>query len=140
MKYELHSEISANAKRFDHMAIANIDILCRLMDKDSAVMFILGAECFDDKKHVVHPRGIRRQIHKVKRVATNKGLRQPLVVVAAESYKRQVVDLTNSRLYSDHFDRIEIYEPEDIDIIVTDKTTYPLTWENQINTKLNYTS
>ena len=68
---------------------------------------------------------------------------QPLVVVAAEDYKRQRKPLRESELYDDHFDRVEIYPPYEIDLIITDneivvadKTSFPSeSWERVIQAR-----
>ena len=52
-----------------------------------------------------------------------------LVVVVAEHYKLHDTRLNeDTKFYSQHFDRIALYEPRWVDVIITDRGTVPPDW------------
>jgi len=121
MEYELREERKLRPSRF---AAGNQRHLLGLLSPGDAVLILLGAESFDQERRVVHPRGI---VQRLSYIVEN--LRPGiccLVVVVAESYKRQASPLTdNTSFYSQHFDRIDLYPPQWIHLILTEKGSLP---------------
>jgi hypothetical protein len=103
--------------RFANLTVGHEDVLAGFLDKNTRVMVVLGAECFDVKGRVIHPWGLNHH-----------GFRQKLqsametcVVVVAEGYKFHDDLLSVSEAYRYHLDRIRLYAPEFVDVFVTTK-------------------
>ncbi len=102
-------------KPFDSITTGHEDTLASFLDKNTRVMVVLGAECFDQKGRVIHPwglkdRGFRRKL---------RGAAEICVVVVAEGYKFHEDLLTIPQFYRHHVDRIQLYEPKLVDAFVT---------------------
>lgn len=82
------------------------------------IMILIGAECFDRDRWVFHPGGIGEYIQGLRKLTEQQDA-DLLVVVVAESYKchDRLVELPE--FYQDRFDRLSLYEPGMIDVIVT---------------------
>ncbi|HEX9670069.1 MAG TPA: hypothetical protein VGC93_11365 [Thermoanaerobaculia bacterium] len=130
MEFELKEE--GTQRRAWSFGAGSEHHLLGLLAREDAVLILLGAECFDSDRRVVHPRGIFRRLDQLVRELSERGIRS-LVVVVAESYKLHGTSLTSdTTFYGQHFDRIALYDPQWIDLIVTDDTTYPERWRDVI--------
>lgn len=97
------------------VAVAEVESLTAFLDKETKVLVLLGAECFDDDRRVVHPQGL--DMGKLKeRLADASSHR---IVILAEEYKHQRDLLAHSRFYRYHLDRIKLYKPELVNSIIT---------------------
>jgi hypothetical protein len=94
--------------------------LLGLLKEGDSVLILLGAECFDTERHVVHARGILQGLENFMEDPKFKRVRS-MVVVVAESYKEQEMLRANINFYGQHFDRIDLYDANTIHTIVTDK-------------------
>ena len=102
-------------KRFGNVAAGPEDTLGSFLDKNTSVMLVLGAECFDRVGRVIHPWGLED-------LAFLKELRDRatlLVVVVAEGFKFQEDLLSKAEYFRHHSDRIRLYEPRFVDAFVT---------------------
>jgi translation initiation factor 2B subunit (eIF-2B alpha/beta/delta family) len=123
MEYELKQDRSL--RRFRNLAAGSEQHLLGLLARGDSVLILLGAECFDKDRRVVHPRGIASGLRNLILKLNRRGIRT-LVVVVAESYKcHEKLLNADTKFYGQHFDRIELYLPDLIDIIVSDDRTYP---------------
>jgi len=100
---------------FDNITAGHEDTLASLLDKNTRVMLVLGAECFDRKGRVIHPWGLKD--HGFRRKL--RGAAELRVVVVAEGYKFHEDLLSISQSYRYHLDRIQLYEPKFVDAFVT---------------------
>jgi len=88
--------------------------------KQTKIMIVLGAECFDNDRWVFHPQGVSDYLKTLRTVTRENGT-ELTVVVIAENYKfyHRLVELPE--YYQDRFDNISLYEPDLIDVIISDK-------------------
>jgi len=130
MEYELKED--RNLRRFRNLAAGGEDHLLGLLGKGDAALILLGAECFDVERRMVHPRGFGRGLGALLRELEKCGI-PSLVAVVAESYKRHSALLTaDTNFYGQHFDRIDLYPPELVHLIVTDEGTLPGDWRTPV--------
>lgn len=117
MEYEFKEE--RGLRRFRNFAAGSGEHLLGLLRKHDKVLVLLGAECFDSDRRMVHPRGI----HSILDTLMNKLEKDVCrVVVVAESYKCHAGSLiADIDFYGQHFDRIDLYPPHLIHCIITDK-------------------
>lgn len=130
MEYELKENRDVRDRL--NLAAGSESHLLGLLGAGDAVLVLLGAECFDAEKRVVHPRGI---VHRLARLVPRLARRniRVLVVVVAEHYKLHDTRLSeDTKFYSQHFDRIDLYQPGWIDVIVTDRGTVPAEWQTAV--------
>lgn len=80
------------------------------------LLVILGAECFSDNGKAIHPRGALEMI--VNLISTK---RDCLIVILAESYKKRDVDSLISGSDLMHMQRLDVYTPKHIDMILSDE-------------------
>jgi hypothetical protein len=123
MEYELkaHEEL----RTFRNFAAGTEHHLLSLLTNRDFVLVLLGAECFDRKNRVVHPRGLVQGFGSLLQELRNRRIRY-LVAVVAETYKLHTIELTaDINFYGQHFDRIELYSPDWIDLILTDDPDWP---------------
>ncbi len=113
MMYDLKEE---NYHQDLKNTFAGIDKLMR----PAKIMFILGAECYDKHRWVFHPEGISDYLKSLRSLAEEKNI-ELVVVIVAEFYKcyRRLIELPE--YYKDRFDKISLYQPELIDVIISDK-------------------
>jgi len=111
-------EVPLGERRFRRVAAGDKNTLAKLVEKDTKVMVVLGVECFDKKGRVLHPWGLEdRDERWIKR---RLGDREAFCVVAvAEGYKFHSDLLSNPQAFRHHLDRVQLYEPKLIDVIVT---------------------
>ena len=122
MVYALRSRIEDPLN--ERIADGDEAVLVGLLDNDSDMLIIIGAECYDDSRRVIHPRGARDRIDKLKKLERWKVKRKPEVWVLAESYKQHDGNLIDAiRFFRYHLDRLDVYPGELIDEIITEKTT-----------------
>jgi len=120
MEYELKE--MRIFRPFRNFAAGNEKHLLALLKETDQVLILLGAECFDIERRMVHPRGFRPLLSTI--LEEMKG-RVCWVVVVAESYKRNDHLLTDdTQFYGQHFDRIDLYPPDLIHCIITDDDIY----------------
>jgi len=124
IEYELKEN-----ERFRHdrlMAAGPWSILAELLEKGDRVLIVLGAECFDSKRRVVHARGIADELACfLTKLQDSKHYIPAVVVVVAESYKARPETLASDvHFFGQHFDRVDLYPAECIDIIITEKKIY----------------
>lgn len=117
-------------------AAGNEDVLVGLLKGGDSVVLLLGAECFDKDKRVVHARGFARGLGALKtRVQEVDGGVSFAVVVLAEEYKLAKEPLNATRFYDDHYDQVDLYHGKDIDLIVQGAAVLPKDWLGHV-TKL----
>lgn len=111
------SAIKGSAERcFRRIAAGDKNTLAKVVEDDMKVMVVLGAECFDRRGRVLHPWGLA-DVEFIK-----DKLGDPTafsVVVVAEGYKFQEDLLANPQVFRYHLDRVQLYDPEWVDVIVT---------------------
>jgi hypothetical protein len=123
MEYEIKAQEELRA--FRNFAAGTEHHLLNLLTYRDFVLVLLGAECFDRKNRVVHPRGPVQGFGSLLQELRNREIRY-LVAVVAETYKLHTVELTaDTNFYGQHFDRIELYSPDWIDLILTDDPDWP---------------
>jgi hypothetical protein len=131
MEYELKEHFDRDPA-YDIAAGSGRHLFNLLKDRDS-VLILLGAECFDAKGRVVHPRGIGPGLDDLTKQLKAKRV-HCLTVVVAESYKRHTASLAEDTIfYRQHFDRIELYPSELIHLIITNAAVKPEDWRNVMN-------
>jgi translation initiation factor 2B subunit (eIF-2B alpha/beta/delta family) len=108
-------EASRNGAPFGRIAFGSRDTLAKFIEGDTDVMVILGAECFDKKGRVVHPLGVEDIGEFKKRLECGAFS----LVVVAEGYKFNQDLLSVAPFFCHHLDRIHLYDPELIDIIIS---------------------
>jgi hypothetical protein len=108
-------EVTREERRFGRVAAGNKTTLSKLVEDDVRVMVVLGAECFDKRGRVLHPQGLEDVEWIKEKVGNDKAFS---VVVVAEGYKFHEDLLAIPQAFR-HLDRIQLYEPELINIIVT---------------------
>jgi hypothetical protein len=108
-------EIQKDKRPFRRIAAGDKEALSGFRNTDTKIMVVLGAECFDKKGRVVHPWGLK-DVDILKRLRASG---EACVVVVAEGYKFHEDLLSISQFYRYHLDRIQLYEPNLIDVIVT---------------------
>ena len=107
---------SVRDRRFRRIAAGDKNALVKLVENDMKVMVVLGAECFDRTGRVIHPWGLEE----VEFIAQKIGYAPAFcVVIVAEGYKYQEDLLANPQVFRHHLDRIQLYEPGLVDVIVT---------------------
>lgn len=117
MEYELKE--MRTFRPFRNFAAGNEKHLLALLKDADQVLVLLGAECFDKERRMVHPRGFRPLLSTILEEMKGRVCR---VLVVAESYKRNDDLLTaDTRFYGQHFDRIDLYPPGLIHCVLTDK-------------------
>jgi len=130
MEYELKE--SSNMRGLWSFAAGAEGHLLGLVAPGDAVLVLLGAECFDGERRVVHARGIVRRLERLVRRLRNRGVKS-LVAAVAETYKLHDTSLTqDTKFYSQHFDRIALYQPQAINLVVTDQKTLPEDWRTVV--------
>lgn len=103
-------------RRFHRIAAGDENTLSKLVETDMKVMVVLGAECFDRKGRVMHPWGLE----KVEFIKSKLGHSTAFsVVVVAEGYKFHENLLSTPQAFRYHLDRIQLYEPELINVLIT---------------------
>lgn len=119
MEYELKE--NETLRSFRNFAAGTDHHLFSLLSSSDSVLAVLGAECFDKEGWVVHPRGITGGFGQLLERMEEKQIRCRTIVVA-ESYKRHTGYLrSDTDFYGQHFDRIELYSPEWVNHIITDR-------------------
>jgi hypothetical protein len=99
-------------RRFHTIGAGKKDALAKLIERNTKVMVVLGAEAFDRKGRIVHPHGLLEDI------SDKLGAEEAFcVVVVAEGYKFYDNLLDHSTIRY-HLDRVNIYDPELISVII----------------------
>lgn len=130
MEYELKEDPYLD--RFRYLAAGSEKHLLGIFESNGPVLVLLGAECFDQDKRVVHPRGIEPVLRALLKDFKDRTI-PCLVAVVAESYKCHEDSLTkDTKFYGQHFDRIDLYPPDLIHLILTGEGTYPPDWQRVI--------
>ena len=130
LEYELKEGKKIRKER--PLGTGDVTVLEGLVARGDSVMIVLGAECFDDRRTVVHSRGIAGRLDALRRQLVSQGVRV-LVVVLAEQYKHQEGRLVDTTFFDDHYDRVDLYHPSDIDLVVSDRRTYPEDWRRVVD-------
>lgn len=122
---------TASRGAWDEVAAGNEEVLLGLVEKGDILILLLGAECFDGEKRVVHARGFARNIEDFRgKVSDNPGLRL-IVVVLAEEYKFVSQLLGATQFYDDHYDQVDLYHGSSIDLIISSGgRTLPREWKD----------
>jgi hypothetical protein len=109
--------------------------LLGLLAPNDAVLIVIGAESFNRDRTVVHPRGIGSGLDILLKQLSENRIRS-MVIVVAEGYKLQKDPLNeNSTFYRQHFDRIDLYPPGCIHLIVSDQGTWPNPWQPTLESR-----
>lgn len=108
MRFPIPNDISAGDE----------NLFVDLLESNTKIMVVLGAECFDEKLRVVHPRGIAHRLKKLKETLQ----KRCVITVVAEGYKHHKNLIKIPAFYQDHIDRIDLYEAGLIDFIISDNT------------------
>jgi len=116
MEYEISERLRGEPEPYEHLASGEGEVLLRLLNEGDKVLVVLGAECFDTKDRVVHPRGMVDYLEEFVAKAVKKA--EVRVIVLAEEYKGQR-DLANTKFYDEHFDRVSVYDGKNIDSILS---------------------
>lgn len=109
-------ETPANERRFHRIAAGDENTLAKLVETDMKVMVVLGAECFDRRGRVMHPWGLEKMEFVKSKIGNSTAF---CVVVVAEGYKFHDNLLSTPQAFRYHLDRIQLYEPSLIDVIIT---------------------
>lgn len=97
------------------VSIGDESVLAGLIRRGDRVMALLGAECFDSGRRVIHSRGVHRKLVDM-REAINKQKADFRVVVVAENYKLHDGLLTDEEFFRSHLDRADVY-PANLELI-----------------------
>ncbi len=109
-------ETPPRERSFNRIAAGDKNTLAKLVEEDMKVMVILGAECFDRKGRVIHPFGLE-ELEFIKCKLGNP--EAFCVAVVAEGYKFHEDLLSTPQSFRYHLDRIQLYEPHLIDVMIT---------------------
>lgn len=109
-----------HTRQFRSVAVGDVQALIGVLNRNTKVLVVLGAECFDEWRRVLHPWGV--DLHTLRtKLAWVAGLDNVKVFVVAEEYKSQKDLQADLQLYRLHLDRVRLYDPDFIDAIVTDE-------------------
>jgi hypothetical protein len=109
-------EVPTLARRFGRLASGDKMTLSKLLEDDVKVMVILGAEGFDTKGRVLHPWGLASIGWLKKKLGSGSAF---CTVVVAEGYKFHEDLLSNPQDFRYHLDRVHLYDPQLLDVILT---------------------
>lgn len=140
MAWELRSIVKntkdeTDGERSPRVAAGSEESLASVVRPGDRVLLLLGAECIDADGRVAHPHialprlgPLIRDLGSL-RVAT-------LTVVAAEDYKRLPVPFAATRFLKEHFEPVPVYEPELIDLFLSESSPDHAAWERVIRSRL----
>ncbi|MCB0112084.1 MAG: hypothetical protein KDE53_39450, partial [Caldilineaceae bacterium] len=118
MEFELRQNVLNENEGQSPLEIMSADesVLLDLFGPHSHVLLVLGTEAYDQKCHVIHPRGIRlREL----RTAIQKTGAHCTVMIVAEGYKCHDNLLEIQEFYQHHLDRIAINGAGQVDEVVS---------------------
>jgi hypothetical protein len=121
--YEINADVRLEDVEHE-VANGNERSVMELLGTKDKLLIVLGAECFDQRTcRAIHPRGVRQELGDLKKNAIKKKVAVRVYVVA-EEYKEQSLDDLSVLKY--HLDRLDVYDPELIDVICTDERVIPI--------------
>ncbi len=115
-----------------NLAAGNLALLLGMLTGKSRVIILLGADCFDPAGRAMHARGAGWLIRRLRRKLPAGA--QMLVVICTEGFRKISEPLTATRFYRDHFDRVDLYRPDEISLIVTEAGVQPSSWKGRVMT------
>lgn len=96
-----------------------VELLLGVVRKEDRVLVLMGAEAFDRRRRVLHPRGAEQRWSKVLYGLAARQVRC-LAMVVAESYKLHRKGLADAVFSTAHCERTEIFDPRVVDLVVTE--------------------
>lgn len=117
MVYELRSRVIDDRRQL--ISDGDEDVVLDLLDKQSSdLLVVVGAECFDGNKRVIHPRGARDKLEKL-----HAHPKHPEVWVVAETYKHHRGNLLDALpFFRYHLGDQDIYPPALITQVIPSDT------------------
>lgn len=95
------------------------DLLSGLLKTNTRILLLVGAECFDKERRVVHSRGVY-ELEMLRRRMEDKEL-ECHVVAVAESYKYHPDLLKIPEFYQHHLDQVFLYKGGFVERILSDR-------------------
>ncbi len=117
MEYELRYG-GARKSGAERLSSGDEVVLRSLLPNATRVLVLLGAECFDQSRRVVHPQGVAERL-----LALRGGLEgrfEYWFAVVAEGYKMQKNLIDDRAFYQDHLDWVSVYPEKLIDTVISD--------------------
>jgi len=111
-----------HTRQFRSVAVGDVHALIGVLNLHTKVLVVLGAECFDGSRHVLHPWGVDLETL-IPGLTAATGTGNVKVFVVAEEYKCQADLQADLQLYRFHLDRVRLYKPDFIDAIITNERT-----------------
>lgn len=102
-----------------HLAAGHPEFLLGLLSSNDRVILVQGIESYDKELRMVHPRTTGTQLAKL-RDHLDLAKIPNLLAVVAESYKRQEQELSQTPLFTLHFERVAIYRADDLIVVGSD--------------------
>ena len=118
-----------------NLAAGSGEMLVSLTRRGDRVLFLLGAEAIDEEGRVVHPRSVLEQLEPALEGLTEAGVHS-IAVVVAEAFKRHRASFSRGPLYRGYLERVGIYDPPLVHIVLTDDGMQPIDWKKVVAERL----
>lgn len=114
----------AGSKETLRIAAGSEEMLLSLVRSGDRVLILLGAECVDSERRVVHPHtALPRMQHVLDDLRGREVV--TLTIVAAEEYKCLPVPLGETPFLFRQFEKVYIYPPDLVDLVLTESRPEP---------------
>ncbi len=116
MVYELKQDLPNNSKP---ILVHNHEFIEGLLDSTTRVLVVVGAECFDEERRVLHPRAGQGALKWLARASQTKAFPY-LVVAVAEGYKFRPDLSLDASAFRDHLDQVQLLPAGAVDLVLGD--------------------
>ena len=116
IEYEL-KEDDRREQGFVHLTIGAPKVLANMVGPGDQVVFLIGAELFDDAGHVLQRSSTQQVVDELADTVRQRG-GTAMKVVATHSFKRLERPLHRSEVVDDRLERVSVFSGESVDLIL----------------------